>query len=124
MDAPLFWRALLLGLPTSARLPRLVARGYPAAVSGRSRSVTPFYDELSGLKSPGCDQFVISIDLPDYMRTPALRDDSRFASRDVSETRYRPGIPGAGDPSANAITGQPRRAATALSARSGLTACG
>jgi hypothetical protein len=80
-------RAHHLGLPISARLPRLVARGYPAAVSGRPRSVTPFYDELRGLKTPPLDQFVISIDWPGYMRTPALRDESRFACHDVSEAR-------------------------------------
>ena len=77
----------LKDLPISARLPRLVARGYPAAVPGRPGSVTPFYVELSRLESPARDQCVISIDWPVYMRTPALRDESRLARRDASDTR-------------------------------------
>jgi hypothetical protein len=53
-------------VPASARLPRLVARGFPAAVSGRE-SVTPFYDGSAAEHSPGRHQFVISIGSPAHM---------------------------------------------------------
>jgi len=42
---PISGQAHHLVLPISARLPRLVARGYPGAVPGPPWPVTPFYDE-------------------------------------------------------------------------------
>ena len=49
------------------RLPRLVARGYPAAVPDAPASVTHFYDEITSLERPACDQFVILISWGDHM---------------------------------------------------------
>ena len=84
-------------LPTSARLPRLVARGYLSCRARTSSgSVTPFYDELACLETPLRDQFVISIDWPVLMRLPALSDG-------LAE----------GGPRAKPSTGQPRAAAAA-----------
>jgi hypothetical protein len=106
-------RSVLPDLPASARLPRLVARGYPVAVSGLL-SVILLYVGSAGLESPELDQFAISISPADYMLPAGGSGPARGPGGESGPARRAP----------KARTGQPRSRAILRSARSGFTTCG